>query len=112
MPEVTESFMFYVLRFIQVNMLQALINRYVLPVSGAVITTLTPVIAQACAVCMDASDDPLSQGLRWSLRFMMAMPFTVAGSIAGILLYSRRRRVRTRLDRNIRVTPGLDRKGE
>ncbi len=75
-------------------------------------TMLAPGIAQACAVCMDASDDPISQGLRWSLGFMITMPFTVAGTIAGILLYSRRRRVRTRLDKNVRVTPGLDRKGE
>ncbi|HWP45800.1 MAG TPA: hypothetical protein VNM22_01440 [Candidatus Limnocylindrales bacterium] len=93
-------------------MLYSFINRYVLPVLGTMMTMLTPMIAQACAVCMDASDDPISQGLRWSLRFMMAMPFTVAGAIAGILLYSRRRRVRTRFNKNVRVTPGLDIKGE
>jgi hypothetical protein len=43
---------------------------------------------------------------------MMAMPFSVAGVIAGALIYSMRRRARTSSDPDVRVTSGLDKEGE
>lgn len=49
---------------------------------------LLPVVAQACAVCWGSSaDDPFSRGLYWGILFLMAMPFTIVGSIGGWLIY-------------------------
>jgi hypothetical protein len=36
-------------------------------------------------------DDPLSQGIFWSVLLLMAAPFLVAGSIGGWLFYQYRR---------------------
>jgi len=81
-------------------MLKALGNRYGLPVLVAAMMLVIPTVVQACSVCMGSSDE-LSHGINSSIIFLMAMPFSVAGSIAGVLIYSARRRVRTRLGSNI-----------
>lgn len=44
-----------------------------------------PAAAQACAVC--AGSSPADDGYYWSVLFLMAMPFTVGGSIGGWLFY-------------------------
>jgi hypothetical protein len=50
----------------------------------------------ACAVCWGSSPEhPGARGLLWGLLFLMAMPFTVAGTIGGWLLYRHRRFLRT-----------------
>ncbi len=36
-----------------------------------------------------AADDPLSHSLHWAILFLMAMPYTIGGSIAGWIIYSR-----------------------
>jgi hypothetical protein len=48
-----------------------------------------PVVAQACAVCIGSAAE--DQGYFWGVLFLMAMPFLVAGSIGGWLLYQYRR---------------------
>jgi hypothetical protein len=47
----------------------------------------------ACAVCLTgaASDDPTADAYNWSVLFLMAMPYTVVGSIGGWLFYNYRR---------------------
>ena len=48
-----------------------------------------PAVAWACAVCVGASAE--DQGYFWGVLFLMAMPFLVAGSIGGWILYHYRR---------------------
>jgi hypothetical protein len=51
---------------------------------------LLPVAAQACAVCGDGpgiAGDPTARGFYWGILFLMVMPFAVAGSVGGWLLY-------------------------
>ena len=46
--------------------------------------------AHACAVCVagGGADDPLTDAFNWSVLFLMAMPYSVIGSVAGFLFYS------------------------
>jgi hypothetical protein len=61
------------------------------PTAGA----LLPAIAHACAVCWGSSDDEsLSRGVYWAMLFLMAMPFTIAGSVGGWLVYRYRHAAR------------------
>jgi hypothetical protein len=49
---------------------------------------LSPIDAHSCAVCWGSSaDGSTSHGTTWGILFLMAMPFTIAGSIGGWLLY-------------------------
>ena len=59
-------------------------------VFGAVAALVYPGAAQACAVCLTgiAGDDPLTDAFSWSVLFLMAMPYTVVGSIVGWLVYT------------------------
>ena len=49
-----------------------------------------------------AADDPLSHSLHWAILFLLAMPYTIGGSIAAWIVYShwrgdkRRNRLRKR----------------
>lgn len=54
---------------------------------------LSPIDAHSCAVCWGSpGDGSSSRGVTWSILFLMAMPFTIAGSIGGWLLYKYRYR--------------------
>ena len=60
------------------------------------LTAAAPVLfhsaALACAVCVGRADnDPLRDAFNWSVIFLMAMPYTVLGSIGAFLFYSYRR---------------------
>ena len=58
----------------------------------AVATVVAAAAAHACAVCVaGAADDPLTDAFNWSVLFLMAMPYTVVGSIAAWLFYAHRR---------------------
>ena len=46
---------------------------------------LAPGAASACAVC--GLDDA---SFLWSMLFLMGMPFAVAGTVGGVVLYSAR----------------------
>ena len=39
---------------------------------------------EACPGCKNL-DDPINKGFNWSILFMMAMPFTVFGLVAGTI---------------------------
>ena len=71
-------------------------NRFLLLVAGVVVVAaavgaLLPVDAHACSVCWDLSSDDLSsRAMNWSILFLMAMPFTIVGSIGGWLVYKYR----------------------
>ena len=46
----------------------------------------------ACAVCLTgAGNDPVQDAFNWSVLFLMAAPYTIAGSIAAWLVYLHRR---------------------
>lgn len=59
---------------------------------GASSILAAPAVAGACAVCLTgAASDPLTDALNWSVLFLMATPYTVAGAIAAWLVYLNRR---------------------
>lgn len=49
-----------------------------------------PAIALSCAVCLTgaSANDPMTDAFNWSVIFLMAMPYTVVGSVAGWLAYT------------------------
>jgi hypothetical protein len=60
-------------------------------VVAAAVGALAPVDAHACSVCWDLSSNDLSsRAISWSILFLMAMPFTIVGSIGGWLVYKYR----------------------
>ena len=71
-------------------------NRFLLLAAGVVVVAgavgaLAPVDAHACSVCWDlSSNDLYSRAMSWSILFLMAMPFTIVGSIGGWLVYKYR----------------------
>ncbi len=62
----------------------------VLTVGLAGLALLFPAAAEGCAVCgtgPGVAGDPTARGFYWGILFLMAMPFTVAGSIGAWLVY-------------------------
>jgi hypothetical protein len=51
------------------------------------------VLAQGCAMCASAlaGDDALGRAFNWSILVLMAAPYTVAGVVAGWIVYAHRR---------------------
>ena len=49
--------------------------------------------AQACAMCGSAfgADDPVGRAISWSILFLMAAPYVIVGTVAGLLLFVHRR---------------------
>ena len=60
-------------------------------IAVAAVGVWAPIDAQACPVCWDSSEDLISRAMNWSILFLMAMPFTIVGSIGGWLVYKYRR---------------------
>ena len=50
-------------------------------------------LAQSCAMCAASfgPNDPTSRAISWSILFLMAAPYTIVITAAGILFYMRRR---------------------
>ncbi len=50
-------------------------------------------LAQSCAMCTSSfgENDPVSRAFSWSILFLMAMPYTIFGTIAALVLWSHRR---------------------
>ena len=67
----------------------------------AAVALLIPVVARACAVCWGSSGD--SHRTDWALLFLMAMPFTIVGSIGGWLVYRYKHRRKVDLQK---LAPG------
>lgn len=84
-------------------------QRFLLPpIFGAILTLLFPAAVQACAVCLTGigQDDPMTDAFNWSILFLMAMPYTVVGSVAGWLFYTHWRAAKGR-DQVKKKTPVL-----
>ena len=72
---------------------------------AAVAAVLSYSAAHACAVCVGGgADDPLTDAFNWSVLFLMAMPYSVLGSIGAFLFYSYRRSAKQANDPSARTT--------
>ena len=52
---------------------------------------MLPVIAQACGVCFSGDDDIVTHAFNWSVGFLLAAPYVIAGSIAACLVVAYRK---------------------
>ena len=68
--------------------------RILLSIVVGVITS--PAIVQACAVCFSGDDDIVTHAFNWSVGFLLAAPYAIAGSIAACLVIAYRRAVAAR----------------
>ena len=62
-------------------------------VAASVLLGVADALAQSCAMCASSfgENDPVSRAFSWSILFMMAMPYTIFGTIAAVLFWSHRR---------------------
>ena len=79
---------------------------------SALLAAAAPVLlrgaAHACAVCLTGTaDDPTADAFNASVLFLLAMPYTVLGSIGAFLFYSYRCSVKkaSRQDEGATVLP-------
>jgi len=56
----------------------------------------TPAVARACSVCFAGDDDAVTHAFNWSVGFLLAAPYIIAGSIAICLVIAYRRAVAAR----------------
>lgn len=72
------------------------VSLLVLAVAGLV--WLVPGLAEACAVCLAGASggDRIAGAFNWSILFLMGMPYTIMGSVAGWIFYAHRRAARKR----------------
>lgn len=57
-----------------------------------------PAVAQACSVCFSGDGDALTHAFNWSVGFLLAAPYAIAGSIAGCLTIAYRKAVAKRAE--------------
>lgn len=59
---------------------------------------LVPNAAEACAVCLTGASggDRVADAYTWSVLFLMGMPYTILGSVAGWIFYAHRRAAKKR----------------
>jgi hypothetical protein len=50
-----------------------------------------PAIVHACGVCFSGDDDIVTHAFNWSVGFLLAAPYVIAGSIAACLVIAYRR---------------------
>jgi len=50
-----------------------------------------PAVARACSVCFSGDGDALTHAFNWSVGFLLAAPYVIAGTIAGCLVIAYRR---------------------
>ena len=50
-----------------------------------------PALVQACSVCFSGDDDALTHAFNWSVGFLLAAPYMIAGTIAACLVIAYRR---------------------
>lgn len=64
-----------------------MIYRYFSLIVGIMaLSLLIPTVVDACPSCK-MIDDPIVQGFKWSILFLMAMPYIVSGLIGGSVFY-------------------------
>ena len=52
---------------------------------------MSPAVARACSVCFSGDDDAVTQAFNWSVGFLLAAPYAIAGTIATCLVIAYRR---------------------
>jgi hypothetical protein len=52
---------------------------------------MSPAAARACAVCFSGDDDAVTHAFNWSVGFLLAAPYAIAGTIAACLVIAYRR---------------------
>jgi hypothetical protein len=52
---------------------------------------MSPAIARACSVCFSGDDDAVTHAFNWSVGFLLAAPYAIAGTIATCLVIAYRR---------------------
>lgn len=52
---------------------------------------ILPTVARACSVCFSGDDDAVTHAFNWSVGFLLAAPYVIAGTIAGCLVIAYRR---------------------
>lgn len=52
---------------------------------------MAPSLARACSVCFSGDDDIVTHAFNWSVGFLLAAPYAIAGTIAACLLIAYRR---------------------
>ena len=52
---------------------------------------MMPAAAKACSVCFSGDDDALTHAFNWSVGFLLAAPYMIAGTIAACLVIAYRR---------------------
>ncbi|MDE0299550.1 MAG: hypothetical protein OXN17_13035 [Candidatus Poribacteria bacterium] len=67
-------------------------RRYLSLMSGVTAYALfvIPTVVQACPSCK-LDDDPIAQGFKWSILFLMAMPYIVFSLVGGGIFFSIKR---------------------
>ena len=58
--------------------------------AAAAASALLPDVAHACAVCYGAADDPMIDGTRLSVIFLLGLTYLLLGGGVGLFLLSRR----------------------
>lgn len=64
--------------------------------SIAFIGLTLPAVARACSVCFSGDDDAITHAFNWSVGFLLAAPYAIAGTIATCLVIAYRRAVAKR----------------
>ena len=57
----------------------------------SLIAPIMPNVALACSVCFSGDDDAVTHAFNGSVFFLLAAPYTIAGSIAACLVIAYRR---------------------
>ena len=69
------------------------IRRSLVATAIVLLGSTTRVLAQSCAMCAASfgPNDPTSRAISWSILFLMAAPYTIVLTAAGVLFYMHRR---------------------
>lgn len=60
-------------------------------IAASIAAMILPAVAQACAVCFSGDDDAVTHAFNWSVGFLLAAPYVIAGTIAGCLVIAYRK---------------------
>ena len=69
------------------------IRRSLVAAALMLLASASRALAQSCATCAASfgPNDPTSRAISWSILFLMAAPYTIVVTAAGILFYMHRR---------------------
>ena len=57
----------------------------------APLLSMAPTVARACSVCFAGDDDAVTHAFNWSVGFLLAAPYAIAGTVAVFLVIAYRR---------------------